>query len=222
MNSNITTGNKTIVTHEIPVEEYSGIELSTAGEVLYRQAAGEAPYLEIITDENIFSLLVIQVVENRLVIKTKGGATVSPSQLTIHTNSSKLKDIKIDGSGKVVLTGEITSENMNMEITGSGKIEGERVNCRKSDLKITGPGTITLKGTGENLSCSIIGSGKIHMYEYMASKVTCKTTGSGEMEIYAGEELTSRTRGSGNVRYKGYPVKKNITNSGSGRTIQME
>ncbi|MCD7973713.1 MAG: DUF2807 domain-containing protein [Candidatus Azobacteroides sp.] len=209
-------GNGSVVKQEVTIPEYCVITYAVPGKLIYRQVPEDKPYFEISTDKNILPLLDIRVENNCLIIKTKNQEQIVPSQLIIYTNSSRLKEVNLHGSGKVLLPEKINSEDMYVTVTGSGNVNVEELYCEKSELKVSGSGTIRIKGIGENMSCSVTGSGKIAAYDYIARNVGGTICGSGKIQTYAGEELTASVTGSGSIRYKGNPAKTASEKSGSG------
>jgi len=216
INPNSTKGNKTIISQEIEIQDYIGIEMSVPGQVIYRQTPDNKPYFQISTDENLLSLLDISVDKNTLTIKTANHENISPSQLTIYTNSSQLANIKIAGSADVKLSENVKSEDLHITISGVGKVEADDLYCEKLQLKISGAGNVQLKGAGDLLSCSVSGVGSIYAFDYIAQNVECSVSGSGNVNVYAEEKIDARVSGVGSIRYKGNASQINKKVSGVG------
>jgi hypothetical protein len=190
--------------------------------LLYRQTSDETPYLQITVDENILPLLEIEATGNRLKIKCEDNVNIRPSQLTVHTNSSHLNKVEVTGSGKVYLKGKIESNDMNIRITGSGKVVSDDLSCEKTHLSVTGSGNIELEGSGDEVSCKITGSGDIDVSAYPARNVDCLVTGSGDVVTYVKDKLNAKVTGSGDIRYKGNPQETTIRVTGSGDIKQIK
>ena len=217
-NPSITTiaGNEIIIQEEIVISDYSAIDLTIPGKVVYEQIQDRSPYLQIKVDENIFPLLDIAVEKNRLKIEMKNHEIISPSLLTITTNSRDLNRINMAGSGTIHLTGDVKTEKMNIVIAGSGDILSDNLYCEYIDLEIVGSGNATLNGTGKDAGFSVTGSGDIHAYNYPVSKVGCQVIGSGGINTSVTERLNASIVGSGDVKYKGNPqTDSKITGSGN-------
>jgi hypothetical protein len=215
-------GNGQIIREEVAVSDYSEIHLSVPGEILYRQAPDNEPYLEIVADENILPLLEIESVKNCLKIKCRDNKNIHPSQLTVYTNSSYLSRIEVAGSGKVHLKEKVESSDMGIRISGSGKVVSDDLSCEKIRLAITGSGNIKLQGTGGNASCTITGSGNIDVSGYPVRNANCRITGSGKALACAEEKLTAEITGSGHVEYRGNPQIINTRITGSGNIIKLK
>jgi hypothetical protein len=216
-------GNKSIVSQEIDVSDYTEIYCSIPpGEIVYLQAPDETPYFQITTDENILPLLEIEATGNRLNIKCKNNTNILPSKLTIHTHSSHLNKVELTGSGKVYLKGKIESDDMHIRITGLGKVISDDLSCEKAHLTITGSGDIELNGSGDEVSCHITGLGNIDISAYPVRTADCLVTGSGDVLTCVTDKLTAKITGLGNIKYKGEPAEKNIQITGLGKVKQIK
>jgi hypothetical protein len=210
-----TKGNKIVTGTEIAVSDYSEIQLSVPGDLVYRQDPDRAPYFQIATDENILPLLVIEVKGNRLTIKCKDHENIHPSQLSIITSSRKLEEVKISGSGKMLLDKTVKADEMDITVSGSGKVQAGNLQCKTLNLNISGSGSAELKGSGKNASYTVSGSGNIRAYHFPVKESKITISGSGSMEVNASEKLNAKISGSGSVKYRGKPqVDSSISGSG--------
>jgi hypothetical protein len=215
-------GNKIIVNKEINISDYAEIYFSIPGKMVYRQTPDKTPYLQITTDENILPLLEIETTTNHLKIRCKNNTNINPSQLIIYTNSSYLSKVEAAGSGTVHLKEEIKSANMNIRISGSGKVVSDDLSCEKIQVAVTGSGKVELRGSGGGeASYTVTGSGNIDISNYPARNVNCRVTGSGNVFVYAEDKLTAEVTGSGNIKYKGNPA-TNVRVTGSGNIKQIK
>ncbi|MDR1022184.1 MAG: DUF2807 domain-containing protein [Prevotellaceae bacterium] len=210
-------GSKNIVSREVDISDYAEIYFSVPCEVVYLQTPDKAPYLQIATDENILPLLEIEVTGNRLSVKcSKQNTNLKPSQLTIHTSSSRLSRVEVAGWGKVHLKEKVKPSDMSISLAGWGEVASDDLSCEKIRLVISGSGKVELKGTGNEVSCKIDGSGNIDLSAYPAQNVDCRISGSGNVLAYAKDKLTAQIAGSGKIRYKGNPPVTDIQVAGSG------
>lgn len=214
-------GNKRIVTKEIAPADYSAINFSTSGKIIYCRRPDEAPFLQVTTDENILPLLEIEVKNNQLNIEVKDGNKINPSQLTIQTNSRQLDKINIAGSGQIHQNGTLLSERLDVKITGSGNVIFDSLASGVLNVHITGSGNAQLNGTSREAVYTITGSGNIHAHDCSVEYLKCKITGSGNIRALADKTLDIKITGSGNVNYKGCPqIDSSITGSGTIKQIR--
>ena len=209
-------GSGNIVSKEIPISDYTEIEVGGVAEIVYEQQTVREPYFQINVDDNILPLLDIKVENNKLIIKTKDNSSISPSRFKVYTNSNNLGKIKLAGSGEVHLKGEVNSKDLKIELAGSGDIVADSLYCDRFDMSIAGSGTARLRGASNNSSFSVAGSGDIKGYNFSVDKLSTSIAGSGDVQITVGSSLTASIAGSGSLRYQGNPEVVDTKVAGSG------
>jgi hypothetical protein len=141
--------------------------------------------------------------------------------LKVYITVKELSDITVAGSGDVVMNSSLKTEDLNLEISGSGNIRVSDLNANKVELQVTGSGNILVKGISkERIDVNVTGSGDVKASELQTKDADINITGSGSVEIFATENLTNNIVGSGNLYYKGHP-KINSHVTGSGRTREL-
>lgn len=227
-----TKGDGNIVSEEHKISDFHSITLFGSGNLYYEQK-DEEPYIRIETDKNILDLINIEVVNGVLLVKET--ESIMPSKLNIYTNSKQLKLISSYGSAHIELMKNISSDQLKVELLGSGEIIGkniltsdlivnssgsgsvsiENLSAEKADVNLSGSGEIYLKGKSFNTKSDLKGSGQIHMFNLESSTASCDISGSGKITIYATKELNTSISGSGSVIYKGNPIlSTNVSGSG--------
>lgn len=239
-------GNGHIVTREFPISDYDGISFVGWGDFEYEQS-NKAPFLSITIDENLLEYLDVKVEGKTLKIEPKKSTSMlsrnsynlNPTSFKIRSNSRKLQELNVVGSGDFTMNKPIAIEQLEINKAGSGNILfNGKMTGRKLECKVAGSGTIvvadlhleslkcSLAGSGEarvkgkvdRAEYSVAGSGKLDAYDCIARKADCSTAGSGRIHAYAEEYLEASIAGSGQVYYKGNPeVSKSIMGSGSVR-----
>lgn len=245
------TGNGQVVSQKIAISNYS--ELYLGENILsnsifsfkndnntiafnYSQESGKS-FLEITTDENIVSLLDIQVNNQRLSIQAKEGYQVYPTKFVIHSHSENLKKVEVyscialnipdgitgdvlslhlSGSGNVSINkSSHISDICEFSISGSGDLQIEGLKCPKVKATILGSGDMDIEGEIRKGELYAYGSGDIKVYKLIANDLICKVGGSGDIYANAKETLDAYLLGSGDISYKGNPQTK-LTKKGSG------
>jgi len=205
-------GSGKLVTKKRSVSTFSAIKFEGIGDLHISQ--GPEPSLEIKTDNNIIGSITSKVDNNVLVIGVKKGDVISPTKLDIFVVVKEINSINLTGSGNITGKGVLTSNSLEIMISGSGNI-----NCKLQtgniDAKISGAGNMVLLGNTDDLSIDIGGSGSVmtkNLFTYFAD---VNISGSGNCFVYASKELNVNISGSGNVNYSGEPkVNSNISGSG--------
>jgi len=134
-------GNHQLVNQRIDINNYEKVILDIPGEVYYQQFSESAPYLQVHTDENIFKSLYIRVQNDQLIIDVKKDSIIKPSKLTIYTCSRNLNQVTLNGSGEIRLKGEVNSNDLKLNINGSGNLS-YRGDPQLINNNITGSGKV--------------------------------------------------------------------------------
>ncbi len=210
---------------DIPKEEvrkldaFSGIGISISADVYY--TPGNAHEIKIEGDANDIDDLITEVKDGFLQVKYPSSWRTRHSKLTIYITSSELDAVKISGSAKFEAGEPITTDEMDLAMSGSGGILFEKLDADEVDVSISGSGSIELlDGNADELDVRISGSGKLNAEAFEVTEFSASISGSGSIRITAKEELETRISGSGKVYYHGTP-RVNSSSSGSGKVVAL-
>ena len=220
-----TQGDYQIVHKTIDISDYDEIVVklnAKVAKIIYQQFSDSVPYLQVNTDDNIFSALDIRVEDNKLIIDTKPDSVIQPTQLTIYTNSKNLKSAQMTGVGELYLRGEVNAENFDMNVSGVGNIRTDSLLCENLNVNISGVGNAKLIGAAKESSFTVTGVGNIKAFDYLVQSANCKVTGVGNIEVYPKAKLDASVSGAGKIKYKGAPDSTNLSVSGGGKIEKAE
>lgn len=210
---------------DIPKEEvrkldtFSGIGISISADVYY--TPGNAHEIKIEGDAKDVDDLITKVEDGFLQVKYPNSWKSRHSKLTIYITSKELDAVKISGSAKFKSGETVTTDEMDMAMSGSGGILFEKLNADEVDVKISGSGDIDLvSGSADEMEVRISGSGKVNAEKFEVSEFSTSISGSGSVRISVKEELEARISGSGKVYYHGTP-RVNSSSSGSGKVVAL-
>ncbi len=200
------------------LDAFSGIGISISADVYY--TPGNAHEITIEGDAKDVDDLITEVKDGFLQVKYDSWK-MKHSKLTIYITSKELEAVKISGSAKFESGEPVSSEEMDMAMSGSGGIMFEKLDTEEVSVKISGSGNIQiLKGGADELDARISGSGKLNAESFEVNEFSAGISGSGSVRITVKEELESRISGSGKVYYHGSP-RVNSTSSGSGKVVAL-
>lgn len=200
------------------LSDFDAMSVSTDAEVVYTQ---DSVYkVEIKAQKNILEVLDVKVQGRELKIETKRPLLKhDPIQIIVHT--PKLVSVTMSGSGRFVADQVLSSDQLDLTISGSGQITFATVNVKQLNVDISGSGNVNIEaGVCETQYDHISGSGNIHTENMPATTCTCKLSGSGNVYVKAGETMRVEISGSGSVCYKGRPAISSEI-SGSGKIISI-
>lgn len=246
-------GNGNIISKEIQISDYTELNIKVKinynnnspffkkkeyqGPVFnYMQKSGSSN-LQITVDENLLPLLNIYVSDGCLYVRTKKEKQeLYPTKFIINSGSQTLEKVKISGSLDFFLQNNLSSENLNVEVSGeadvymnkpirianaceikvsgAGDMEAKDLICTNIKVGVTGAGDLKLKGKAEKGEYKVSGSGDVSAYGFILKDLSCKVSGSGDLSAYATGTLEASASGSGDISYKGNP-KANTRCSGA-------
>jgi Putative auto-transporter adhesin, head GIN domain len=169
-------------------------------------------------DRDILDEIKTDVSGGRLVIRMENWHfNFHNEKVTINLTMPELEGLGVSGSGKAQILDPVKADNLNLNVSGSGKVMTSDLDVDHFECGISGSGDIILGSGGsiDNGSISISGSGGFSGESIEIDHLTVHVSGSGNCRCKAGDSLEARISGSGNVWYSGNP-KIDARVSGSG------
>ena len=194
------------------LESFDGIGISA--DVFYTQ--GNTHEIRIEGNDKDVNDLITEVKDGFLKVRFENWK-IKRSKLTIYITSQELENVSLSGSAKFKAEKPVSSEEMDLAISGSGLVHFSALESDEVDVKISGSGDAVIdKGSADELDVKISGSGKLMAEQFEVSELSAIISGSGTCKITVTDELDARLSGSGGVYYHGNP-QINSTASGSGK-----
>lgn len=228
------SGSGNIETQMIDVSNFDRVILEGFGDVYIDQK--QTYSLSVQTDDNLVSLLDIQVRSNELRLGIKQGVEVHPTQsITYNITVPELNSVALSGSGNFYLepmkssnltvsmagSGNIdikglNAGNLSIDLNGSGNITIEDINAKIVDASLKGSGDIKLEGSANTQNVTIDGSGNYLAGSLQTNTADVSVPGSADVTVWVNDELKIRVNGSGDIQYYGKPiVDQNVSGSGN-------
>jgi hypothetical protein len=191
---------------------FDGIELSGSAILHLTQGSPQSVRLE--AEDNILDAISTEVSNGVLHIGTKR-CIRNTRPIKVYATAEKIESIAVSGSGSIIGTNTITSDDLRLEISGSGASDLD-LRCRTLQMDISGSGRARLSGRVVEQSAQISGSGSILGYNLSTDRSDLTLSGSGTAQVNVSKELSVDISGSGMVYYIGSPgtIKESITGSG--------
>jgi hypothetical protein len=172
--------------------------------------------------QNVLDEIIVKKSGSMLVVKLEAGTNlIDYDQITVNVRGPQFAGADLSGKGNINVRGSFVSAAVNIDISGYGKIDIEKIQATNFSINISGNGELVLdNGTTNKLNTSLGGTGKIYLSNLKATNVYTKTGGSGDTEVWATDKLDVDIAGSGDVYYKGNPIiTQNI--KGAGKVIKL-
>lgn len=207
-----------IIQESRDVSDFNKVEMQGAGDLIITQGENYSVVLE--TDDNLMNKYTTRVIGDRLVISTDHiPCFIGNKGLVVYVTMPDVKRLTVDGSGDIISMNTITSDELEIQISGSGNIDLD-VDVSSLETRIDGSGDATYKGRATDHAIHVAGSGDIYAYGLSTQSTSVEIAGSGDAEITAYETLDVNVAGSGDIYYQGEPqVSQSIAGSGNVRQI---
>lgn len=123
----------------------------------------------------------------------------------IYLTMVEVKDLIINGSGDIYSEDDVPSDELMIQINGSGDVKLDKILPAHFTISVNGSGDVSLYGDGdvEDGEININGSGDVCTRSIDVSKMTIRIVGSGDVAVTCNEKLEVTIRGSGDVCYSG-------------------
>ena len=199
------------------VTPFNAIALAMSGNIYLSQ--GDHQSVEIETDKASLEFIETETRGNTLTVKTREGQWHNLGQVKVYITMKDISQIDVSGSGSITGQTPIRSNDLKMDVSGSGNIKIPALEVPAISITITGSGDINLAGKNDEakLDATITGSGSFKADELTVANASVTITGSGSARINVLKALETNITGSGSVLYKGNPV-VDARSTGSGRT----
>lgn len=143
-----------------------------------------------------------------------GEDTDDTAPIDVYVTVPTVEGLSVAGVGDIVAETPIKSDELSVEIAGSGGIEAE-ITATRLEINIAGSGDMTLRGQAEDVTVEVAGSGNLKGADLEVATADVSTAGSGDTELHVTDRLSASLVGSGDVQYRGQPeVETSIVGSG--------
>lgn len=168
-------------------------------------------------DSDDLDRIITKVEGDRLKIYTKNNSN-GLGDVKIYVSVVELSSVSVAGSGDVVVKSKLKTNELDLELSGSGNIKCEELIASEVEINLAGSGDVYLGGIADDeLDVNIAGSGDVNAVNLKTKEADVNIAGSGSVKVWATDELESNIVGSGDVNYKGNPI-VNAETVGSGKT----
>jgi len=174
--------------------------------------------LKLTAGEAVINEIETVVENNKLHIRFKNNHewhNENHSKIEVYVTAKSLSALSIAGSGYFKVDGELTGEDVKLDISGSGNIT-TAVKSEKIHTLISGSGVIDVTGNANDASFTITGSGDLKAKEFKVNMASVSIAGSGKAYVNAEKTIAAHIAGSGSVVYSGNATVNEFRSAGSG------
>ncbi|HEV3237385.1 MAG TPA: head GIN domain-containing protein [Gemmataceae bacterium] len=176
------------------VAKFSSVSLSGVGKVIIKQTGKES--LSVTAEDNLLPLLETTVVDGKLSLGPKKGASINPTKPIEFV--VEVKDLQ------------------GLEISGAGEMEMKDLQTDRLKVDLSGVGQVNLSGKVDEFVLDMSGAGDFQGADLQTKTATIECSGAGRAVVNVSDILDVSVSGAGSVEYLGSPkVKKSISGVGS-------
>lgn len=139
----------------------------------------------------------------------------SDKPVVINIGIKSLSSVDITGAADVRSDNQLICDKLMIESNGAGKVHLD-VKASEVKAKISGAGNVSLSGTAPLLDATLSGAGSLKGSNLEVDKAKVKVSGAGDAKVNVKQSLDADVSGAGSVIYKGNPIDRNISITGSG------
>lgn len=210
-------GNNYVQKQEVEVNPFTAVSANLSATVeLVHDTSSKAPFVEIISEENVAEHIGVNVVNDMLKLDL-GFCFTQHKDINIIVHYDTLNTIHLKGPSEITTQQIMQQDMLTLINEGSGTIN-VNVNAQHIKSTINANGSIYINGHVTNHISLVNGTGKINGYNCFVENHQAQTNGSGYTYSQVNSILGVNITGSGNVYYRGNPLITD-TISGSGRII---
>jgi len=169
-------------------------------------------------DKDFLDDIETEVSGGRLLIKKDNWTQNNNKKVIVNITMPSIEGLGVSGSGQAEITDALKAGDLDLGVSGSGKLLINNINADNIDCSISGSGDIIIRGSGNivDAEISISGSGSYSGESLKINSAEISISGSGSCLCNVTESLEAHVSGSGNVTYVGNP-RIDARVSGSGR-----
>ncbi len=174
--------------------------------------------VELEGEKALLDEIVTDVSGGKLVIKKDNWKWNNNEKVNVYITMPELTGLGVSGSGRAEIMNAVKTGDLNLSVSGSGKLYTTDINAERLDCSISGSGDIFVGGSGSagSADISISGSGNFSGDPLKIGSVSISISGSGNCSCNVSESLKASVSGSGSITYSGSP-KIDARVSGSGK-----
>ena len=205
-----------IETQDRHLSGFSSVNVAGSFDVYITQGNTESVKVE--ADDEVIDKIITEVKGGVLKIYTKSSNGFNwnwsgEKKRVVRVTAKDLTAINLTGSDDVYFKEGIRTQNLIVNLSGSGDITG-KIDVKNLQSSLVGSGDISLNGRADNSVVKVSGSGDYSGRNLITTNTVVKVIGSGDASVNVSDKLDASVAGSGDVHYAG--TAKNIATSKSG------
>ena len=194
-------GSGHVITENRSTSEFNSIDVSGAIDVYVRQDSAASVKVE--ADDNILEYIEVHTEGSRLEIYTENNIRLRPThKIKVYISNPQYKEIHVSGASSIRCENEITSDVLDVNLTGAseGRLE---INAPRISVNVTGASNASIKGKTKDFEGRASGASEIKGFDLLSENADVDASGASHIEIFASVRIDGQSSGASSVSYKG-------------------
>ncbi len=201
---------------------FERIRLQGSPDIKYTQ--GKTWSVRVKAPKSIIKNVQTRVENKTLIVSVKSGSvfrfsSLKDNDVTVYVTSPDLIGVEVQGSGDFECKSHVDTDNLDINLKGSGDIDFYDIICDRIKVSLVGSGDVEIKKVVTQYSdVELVGSGDVKISQLNAKDTKLELKGSGDIKV-ANQNcgtVTCRLVGSGDITLTGTVKQLNKTSRGSG------
>lgn len=194
-------GSGNITTENRSASGFNSIDVSGAIDVFVKQDSSTSVKVE--ADDNILEYVEVHTSGSTLEIYTEHNLNLKPShKIKVYVSNPEYKDLRVSGASSIRTENEISSDALDIELSGSseGRLE---LNAPKVSVNLTGASNAEIRGKTKDFDGGASGASEIKGFDLLTENAEVDASGASHIEVFASVKLQGHASGASSVNYKG-------------------
>ena len=201
------------------VGTFTKISFRVPGKLVLRQGAPQKVELE--GDKEALAKIETELKGDKLIIGKEerwNWGWRDNDRIMVYITVKDITGLSVSGSGELITEGKITTDQLDLNVSGSGSLQTDVNVSGDMDANVSGSGRIDVKGSCKRIDSDISGSGKVVAALTISEVASIGISGSGKFECSGtAKEIKTNISGSGKIYAANLEVDIcNVRISGSG------
>ena len=213
----------TITTDERIVENYDGIEVSSAFTVDVEFSDTEE-LIEIEANKNLQQYIIVEKSNGKLKIKLENDTHIHGGNMVLKAHiitKNPISSVSASGASHIILVNTLEADIVYFKLTGASTIYGA-IESNILDAEVEGASSLTLKGMTTQLNGRLTGASLLNNFDLITNDVDLNLSGASNTSITANNNIDLVASGASVLRYKGNAIEDNVKLSGASQIINMD
>jgi len=211
-------GSGNIIQETRSVSGAMGVNLRGVANLTIEQGTPENLILQI--DDNLMAVIITNVQDEILVIRSDPEVTIEPSQtMEAQLRIDSIDTISLTGVGSITVP-TLTTAQLELTLSGVGDIDIINLDAQTLNVGTSGLGDLSITGQVQDQIVELNSLGEYEAENLVSTAADVEIMNSGSATVQVSATLNVNIIGSGSVYYHGSPVVTR-TGGGTGNVVQL-